>query len=422
MKFDDQVRTTFDRLSDRLREDAGRLLAEATTDLAAAAEAERAAAATAAADATARVEQEVAARLAAAESAAEQRGLEAGRREGLAAGKQEAAAEREVAVAAAEAARKAAREEALDEGRRLGLAQGHEEGRQEGLAQGRQEGLAQAGPQAASHAASDRLTEAIRAIDRAQSLSETLDTLASCAGREAARVGVLLARGGELQSWRLIGFGSLLDEGRPLRFPIVDAGIVAEAIRTGVAVAADDRSTAPAFADLPRGRHALALPVPMSGQVVAVLYADQGPADRDDAEPLALWAGSLEIMARHAARCLEAVTALRAAQMHVGAGKPGAAAVASSDHAEPADQDDDEQAARRYARLLVSEIKLYHEAEVLAGRRERDLGTRLGGEIARARMLYEQRVSGPPRAADHFQVELVRTLADGDATLLEASL
>jgi hypothetical protein len=57
---------------------------------------------------------------------------------------------------------------------------------------------------------------------------------------------------------------------------------------------------------------------------------------------------------------------------------------------------------------------------VVAGRRERDLATRLGGEIARARVLYEQRVPADVRQGmDHFHAELVRTLADGDSTLLE---
>ena len=84
---------------------------------------------------------------------------------------------------------------------------------------------------------------------------------------------------------------------------------------------------------------------------------------------------------------------------------------------------DDESAARRYAKLLVSEIKLYHEADVAAGRRERDLGTRLGGEIARARMLYEQRVPAQLRAAaDFFHEELVRTLAEGDERLLKSAV
>jgi hypothetical protein len=69
--------------------------------------------------------------------------------------------------------------------------------------------------------------------------------------------------------------------------------------------------------------------------------------------------------------------------------------------------------------LLVSEIKLYHEPAVAAGQRERDLASRLGGEIARARVLYEQRVPAAVRdRTDYFRDELVRTLANGDATLL----
>jgi hypothetical protein len=67
----------------------------------------------------------------------------------------------------------------------------------------------------------------------------------------------------------------------------------------------------------------------------------------------------------------------------------------------------------------MSEIKLYHETDVMAGRRAGDLAVRLGDEIARARVLYEQRVPASVRSAtDHFHAELVRTLADGDASLL----
>src|SRR5262249_58441341 len=97
---------------------------------------------------------------------------------------------------------------------------------------------------------------------------------------------------------------------------------------------------------------------------------------------------------------------------------PQDATESSADHA----GDDEEASARRYAKLLVSEIKLYHEPEVLAGRRERDLTTRLGGEIARARVLYEQRVPTHVRQqTDYFHDELVRTLANGDSTLLHLS-
>jgi hypothetical protein len=81
--------------------------------------------------------------------------------------------------------------------------------------------------------------------------------------------------------------------------------------------------------------------------------------------------------------------------------------------------DEDEDAARRYARLLVSEIKLYHEPAVSEGRRNRNLLERLRTEIERAQRLYEERVPVQVRLkADFFGQELVRTLAGGDPTLL----
>ena len=75
--------------------------------------------------------------------------------------------------------------------------------------------------------------------------------------------------------------------------------------------------------------------------------------------------------------------------------------------------------ARRFARLLVSEIKLYNEAKVSDGRRSHDLYERLKEDIDRSRQMYEKRV--PPTVAvkyDYFYDELVHTLAEGDSAKL----
>jgi hypothetical protein len=71
--------------------------------------------------------------------------------------------------------------------------------------------------------------------------------------------------------------------------------------------------------------------------------------------------------------------------------------------------------ARRFARLLVSEIKLYNEKKVLEGREHRDLYERLKEAIDRSREMYDKRVQ-PPVAArfDYFHYELVNALADGE--------
>jgi hypothetical protein len=77
--------------------------------------------------------------------------------------------------------------------------------------------------------------------------------------------------------------------------------------------------------------------------------------------------------------------------------------------------------ARRFARLLVSEIKLYNEQKVTDGRAGGNLYDRLRDEIDRSRQMYDKRVhpSVSPRF-DYFHQELVNTLADGDASKLGA--
>lgn len=75
--------------------------------------------------------------------------------------------------------------------------------------------------------------------------------------------------------------------------------------------------------------------------------------------------------------------------------------------------------ARRFARLLVSEIKLYNEQKVKEGRSQNNLYDRLREDIDRSRQMYDKRVA-PPVAArhDYFHQELVNTLAEGDTSKL----
>lgn len=78
--------------------------------------------------------------------------------------------------------------------------------------------------------------------------------------------------------------------------------------------------------------------------------------------------------------------------------------------------------ARRFARLLVSEIKLYNEQKVSEGRNQSDIYDRLREDIDRSRQMYDKRVA-PPVAArhDYFHQELVNTLAEGDPAKLGGS-
>ena len=85
----------------------------------------------------------------------------------------------------------------------------------------------------------------------------------------------------------------------------------------------------------------------------------------------------------------------------------------------PSEEDARHEEARRFARLLVSEIKLYNEEEVDNGRENRDLYHRLKEDIDRSREMYEKRIAAEVREDDdYFHDELVRILADGDEDAL----
>ena len=78
--------------------------------------------------------------------------------------------------------------------------------------------------------------------------------------------------------------------------------------------------------------------------------------------------------------------------------------------------------ARRFARLLISEIKLYNEQKVAEGRSEHDLYDRLREYIDRSREMYDKRVKAEVAARyDYFHGELVNTLAEGDVSKLGAN-
>ncbi|MCI0623620.1 MAG: hypothetical protein L0387_18500 [Acidobacteria bacterium] len=77
--------------------------------------------------------------------------------------------------------------------------------------------------------------------------------------------------------------------------------------------------------------------------------------------------------------------------------------------------------ARRFARLLVSEIKLYNEQKVQAGRRDKNLYSLLRDDIDKSREMYEKRVApGVAAQVDYFYDELVRILADNQVSSLGA--
>ncbi len=107
------------------------------------------------------------------------------------------------------------------------------------------------------------------------------------------------------------------------------------------------------------------------------------------------------------------------------AGEPGPGAPAEAARrlggplADASSGDERREEARRFARLLVSEIKLYNERSVLEGRENNNLYERLRDDIDRSRQMYEERIPQDVRSSTNFfYEELVLILADGRAEAL----
>jgi hypothetical protein len=87
----------------------------------------------------------------------------------------------------------------------------------------------------------------------------------------------------------------------------------------------------------------------------------------------------------------------------------------------PEDQDVHRKA-QRFARLLVDEVKLYNQAKVAEGRKHKDLYDRLKEAIEKSRGTYQKRYGNTVAASgNYFQHELVRSLAEDDASIMGAN-
>lgn len=249
----------------------------------------------------------------------------------------------------------------------------------------------------------DRVTGALQEIDAAGSLTQTLDATLKHAAVLAGRAALFFINGDRLKAWKGAGIPDV--DLQTVESSIDGRDLLARAIKSGQAARSSADLPIPPFARLSGDRAAAAVPLLVGGRPVAVLYADNGgamPAGQ-------AWLPLVDAVARHASAILALRTATRTLELFGGGDGAGAGASDSPD----------DQSARRYARLLISEIKLYNEGAVRAGRQQRDLLQRLRSEIDRARRLYEERVPATVGARHmYFQQELVHTLADDDPALL----
>jgi hypothetical protein len=80
--------------------------------------------------------------------------------------------------------------------------------------------------------------------------------------------------------------------------------------------------------------------------------------------------------------------------------------------------DEAHEKARRFAKLLVEEIKLYNQTKLAEGRARGDLYSRLRDDIEKSRGAYQKRYGEIVTDADYFNQELIRILADNNRAVM----
>jgi hypothetical protein len=318
------------------------------------------------------------------------------------------------------------------------------------------------------------LRASLGTVEKGASLSEVLTHLVNEVTSYTDRAAMFIVKGANAIGWYARGFQSP-DAVKTINIPL-SADTIFRNVNTGRKTVRGHVSqtpgTAQALTRLGGGQQGLmAVPLVLKDKIAAILYcdtqADEIPAEQADAiEVMVLFAGKVidmlsvapkpvgstttgphsperaaairadtdEVRARAGVAPRPAAPALPAEespatvmfQREIPAARPAAPPrpaaprpAAAPARALSAEDQKAHEEAKRFARLVVSEIKLYNESKVSEGRRNKDLYERLKEDIERGRQMYQDRVSAPVRDnTNYFYDELVRILAGGDASAL----
>jgi hypothetical protein len=266
----------------------------------------------------------------------------------------------------------------------------------------------------------DILSGAVTSIQKASSQADILRHLLEGGAQFAGRIALFVVRGNTISGWQGTGF----DDNDFIKTVALNGttGLAAAALRGREPAAGSTADFNPAFmagVTPPADHSCLVLPLVVKEKVAALIYADAGtvPGGATDAS-------ALSVLTRWAGLWLE-LSALRklgpAASEDQQPASPPAASAAAAPATGP-EEPELHRKARRFAKLLVEEIKLYNQPRVVEGKLNRDLYERLKVDIEKSRATYDKRYRETPVAtADYFNQELIRILADNDVSLLGAS-
>ncbi len=282
-------------------------------------------------------------------------------------------------------------------------------------------------------APTDLLHAAVSSVQDNTAQADILRALLDGAEKFPARAALFIVKGGTANGWEARGF-----EKDVKKVSLgTDAGLIARALgdRESVAAAAAefDEDFNKKFGN-PNDGNCLVLPLVVRDKIPAIVYADAGTGE-GTMDPSAL-----QLLVRSTGFWLETIALRKGAGAPAAEGEAAmaaaAGAAAEAPAAEPEHEAEPEPAAapapaaavsdpdlhkkaRRFAKLLVDEIKLYNQAKVSEGRQHKDIYDRLKEDIEKSRATYEKRYGQSAAAeADYFTQEVVRILADNDRSLM----
>ncbi|HEV7673515.1 MAG TPA: hypothetical protein VGQ12_03190 [Candidatus Angelobacter sp.] len=265
---------------------------------------------------------------------------------------------------------------------------------------------------------SDLLNAAAASIHESGSQAEILRRLLEGEARFAGRVALFVVKGSTISGWQGIGF----EDNDAIKNLSVNtrSGLVGKTVQARHPAAGSPQEFDAAFIQAmksPADDQCMVLPLVVKDKVAAVIYADAGTVSGG-----ALDASGLQALTRFAAIWLE-LAALRkaggSAIEDVAPAQPAAAVTAGVPTTSGSEEDELHKKARRFAKLLVEEIKLYNQPRVEEGRQHKDLYDRLKVDIEKSRSTYDKRYAESAVASsNYFTQELIRILADNDVSLM----
>jgi hypothetical protein len=302
------------------------------------------------------------------------------------------------------------------------------------------------------------------------SQKEILRALLDGSARYAARVALFIVKGNHASGWQARGFANsdaikdfALDENSSA---VIRA--IGDRVSSGAPVASMDARFLQEVGKPATGEGRI-FPLILKDKVAALVYADGGTVASGLFD-----VGSIELLVLATGAWLE-VTSLRkqtqkepsaasaespgvpAPQMAAAAapafndpfaahapafstGQARAAAASAGEHSAPIateeaaapeapptpamspEDQDVHNKAQRFARLLVDEIKLYNQAKVGEGRKNKDLYDRLKETIEKRRSTYQKRYGNTVAGSgNYFHHEIMRSLAEDDPSIIGAN-